>query len=65
MKQEDVPKAESINMTPPDKDELDWTSTLMFMINKAEDNSIEAPFQEYPELAANMKFIVGTFIHEN
>ena len=65
MKQEDIPKVESINMTPPDKDELDWTSTLMFMINKSENSSIEAPFQQYPELETNMKFIVGTFIHEN
>ena len=63
--EDDIPKINSINITPPGADELDWTGTIMAMINKTEDGSIRAPFNHYPELEPHMQFIVGSFIHEN
>ena len=65
MTQDELPKVDSINITPVDKNELDWTSTIMYLINQSEDGSVDAPCKNYPELERTMKYIVGSFIHEN
>lgn len=65
MKQDDVPHVNSLNITPPDQDELDWTSLIMYLLNKSEDGSILAPMMQYDELQQRLLYIAPSFVHEN
>lgn len=65
MKQDDIPKVDSINITPPDTDELDWEANLMYQINKSPDGSVLLPANQYDELTRCLKYTVTSFIHAN
>lgn len=65
MKQDDVPKINSLNITPEDQKELDWDSYIMYRINKSEDGTIMGPMLQYDELHTRLIYIVPSFIHDN
>lgn len=65
MEQEDIPKVNSINLTPPDKRELDWTSNLLLLINKSEDGQVEIPGTFHERLHDRCSYNACGFIHHN
>ena len=64
----DVPNyGVNINMTPPDKMEVDWGMTLDSIRNRAidkEEDNILLPIYRYSKLANVMEYHIGTIIHE-
>jgi hypothetical protein len=67
MRQEDVPKVDSINLSTR-KDELDWVSTIMDLAQKQgadSEGKVRIPVKGYPQLLFGLDFIVCQYVHEN
>lgn len=67
MEQADVPYVNSINLTPPDKKEIDWDITIDSFIERAVDSDLDnilLPIYRYTILESIMKYNIGTIIHE-
>lgn len=65
MKQKDVPRVESINITPSEEREVEWNDVIMTLIDKEEDGKVLVPAKYYNELELHMKYVIGNFVHEN